>query len=322
MQPITELINEYLAYCKSPKKLDKKTIKAYRIDLAQFIRFSSSFDSPFSIDCIREHIKYLQSTFVSSTSKRKIASVKAFFFYLEEMKILPIEKNPFHLIKMKYKEPRKLPATIPTNILIRLFRSLYSELSDAKTPYAKKAAARNVAVVELLFATGMRISELCCLVPEQLDLYGQSVRIWGKGARERIIPIENQDVLKALQYYISLHTEEIQKCGYLFVNGRGTRYSEQSARNMIRHHRDACNISLRIIPHMFRHTFATSFVDADVDIRVIQILMWHSSIKTTEIYTEVSTAKKRKVIAQKHLRNDIHSEIRSPFSADIKAANL
>ena len=223
---------------------------------------------------------------------------------------------------MKYKEPRKLPATIPTNILIRLFRSLYSELSDAKTPYAKKAAARNVAVVELLFATGMRISELCCLAPEQLDLYGQSVRIWGKGARERIIPIENQDVLKALQYYISLHTEEIQKCGYLFVNGRGTRYSEQSARNMIRHHRDACNISLRIIPHMFRHTFATSFVDADVDIRVIQILMGHSSIKTTEIYTEVSTAKKRKVIAQKHLRNDIHSEIRSPFSADIKAANL
>lgn len=322
MQPVTDLTNEYLSYCKSPKKLDEKTIKAYRIDLTQFIRFSADFDSPFSLDCIREHIKYLQSTFASSTSKRKIASIKAFFFYLEETKILPIEKNPFHMIKMKYKEPRKLPATIPTDILIGIFRSLYSELSDAKTPYAKKAAARNIAVVELLFATGMRISELCSLAPDQLDLYGQSVRIWGKGARERIIPIENQDVLKALRYYISLHADEIRKCGYLFVNGRGMRYSEQSARNMIRHHRDACHISLRIIPHMFRHTFATSFVDADVDIRVIQTLMGHSSIKTTEIYTEVSTAKKRKVIAQKHLRNDIHSEVPSPFSANDQSVNI
>lgn len=322
MQLVTDLTNEYLSYCKSPKKLDEKTIKAYRIDLAQFIRFSADFDSPFSLDCIREHIKYLQSTFASSTSKRKIASVKAFFFYLEEIKILPIEKNPFHMIKMKYKEPRKLPATIPTDILIGIFRSLYAELSDAKTPYAQKVAARNIAVVELLFATGMRISELCSLAPDQLDLYGQSVRIWGKGARERIIPIENQDVLKALRYYISLHTDEILKCGYLFVNGRGMRYSEQSARNMIRHHRDACHISLRIIPHMFRHTFATSFVDADVDIRVIQTLMGHSSIKTTEIYTEVSTAKKRKVIAQKHLRNNIHSEVPSPFSANDKVINI
>ena len=174
--------------------------------------------------------------------------------------------------------------------MIRIFRSLYSELSNAKTPYTKKAAARNVAIVEPLFATGMRISELCNLMPEQLDLYGQSVRIWGKGARERIILIENQDVQKALQYYISLHTDDIPKCGYLFVNGRGKRYSEQSARYMIRHHMDACNISLRITPHMFRHTFATSFVDADVDIRVIQILMGHSSIRTTEIYTEVLTA--------------------------------
>lgn len=322
MQLVTDLTNEYLSYCKSPKKLDEKTIKAYRIDLTQFIRFSADFDSPFSLDCIREHIKYLQSTFASSTSKRKIASVKAFFFYLEEIKILPIEKNPFHMIKMKYKEPRKLPATIPTDILIGIFRSLYAELSDAKTPYAQKVAARNIAVVELLFATGMRISELCSLAPDQLDLYGQSVRIWGKGARERIIPIENQDVLKALRYYISLHTDEILKCGYLFVNGRGMRYSEQSARNMIRHHRDTCHISLRIIPHMFRHTFATSFVDADVDIRVIQTLMGHSSIKTTEIYTEVSTAKKRKVIAQKHLRNNIHSEVPSPFSANDKVINI
>ena len=266
MQLVTDLTNEYLSYCKSPKKLDEKTIKAYRIDLTQFIRFSADFDSPFSLDCIREHIKYLQSTFASSTSKRKIASVKAFFFYLEEIKILPIEKNPFHMIKMKYKEPRKLPATIPTDILIGIFRSLYAELSDAKIPYAQKVAARNIAVVELLFATGMRISELCSLAPDQLDLYGQSVRIWGKGARERIIPIENQDVLKALRYYISLHTDEILKCGYLFVNGRGMRYSEQSARNMIRHHRDACHISLRIIPPMFRHTVAPSFVGADGDV--------------------------------------------------------
>ncbi len=322
MHPVTDLTMEYLAYCISPKKLDKKTIKAYRIDLAQFAQFSSSFDSPFSIECIREHIRCLQSTFAPNTSKRKIASVKAFFFYLEEMEILPVGENPFHMIKMKYKEPKKLPATIPTNILVLFFRSLYSELCDARTPFAKKAAARNVAVIELLFATGVRISELCNLKPEQLDLYGQSVRIWGKGARERIIPIENQDVLNALHYYISLHTDEIQKCGCLFVNSRGHRYSEQSARNMIRRHRDNCHISLRIIPHMFRHTFASSFVDADVDIRVIQTLMGHSSIKTTEIYTSVSTTQKRKVIAQKHLRNSLHAEVPSPFSADDKAASL
>lgn len=306
MHPISDLINEYLAYCLSPKKLDKKTIKAYRIDLTQFDGFASGFESPFSLDCIREHIRYLQSSFAPNTSKRKIASVKAFFFYLEEMRILPVGENPFHLVKMKYKEPRKLPSTIPTNILTGLFRSLYSALDDAKTDYARKAAARDVAVVELLFATGMRISELCSLKPEQLDMEGKAVRIWGKGAKERIIPLENQDVLNALAYYISLHEEQIRAGGCLFVNNRGRQYSDQSARNMIRRHKDACHISMRIVPHMFRHTFATSFVDADVDIRVIQTLMGHSSIKTTEIYTDVSTAKKRTVIANKHLRNSFH----------------
>lgn len=303
MNTLEHYLPDYISNCKSPKKLDSKTIKAYNIDLLQFLNFSKQYSNPLSAKCIQDYITHLQILYAVKTTKRKLASLKAFLFYLESNDLLEIQNNPFHKIKTKFREPQKLPKIIPTHLLNHFFKILYSEQSKAKTDYQRKTISRDIALIELLFSTGMRISEACYLKYEQFDFYGRSILIWGKGGKERIVPFENSEVIQCMDIYVKIYEREIHKTGWFFINKWGNRYSEQSARNMIKHYCSKANISLQLTPHMFRHTFATSLLEADVDIRIIQELLGHSSIKTTEIYAAVSTQKKRTVIAEKHLRN-------------------
>ena len=162
---------------------------------------------------------------------------------------------------------------------------------------------RDIAVIELLFATGMRISELCNLKYPDIDMENFSVLIWGKGAKERLIQIGNPQVISALSSYISAFETEITLSSWLFVNRLGNRLSEQSVRFMINKYVEQAGISMHITPHMFRHSFATLLLEADVDIRYIQKMLGHSSITTTEIYTSVSMHKQKAILVEKHPRN-------------------
>lgn len=163
-------------------------------------------------------------------------------------------------------------------------------------------------MLELLFATGIRVSELSFLKPEDINFTDKTLKIYGKGARERILYIENPDVIEALQVYKKAFRSEMKSCGFFFINNWGTRYSEQSVRNMIRKYTDLASCSLHITPHMFRHSFATLLLEEDVDIRYIQNLLGHSSVTTTQIYTHISANKQRKILADKHPRNRILKE--------------
>ena len=158
-------------------------------------------------------------------------------------------------------------------------------------------------MIELLFATGMRISELCNLKYQDIDMENHSILIWGKGAKERMIQIGNLDVISAITSYINEFQKEITKSGWLFINRLGHRLSEQSVRFMINKYVDMAEISMHITPHMFRHSFATLLLEADVDIRYIQKMLGHSSITTTEIYTSVSMHKQKAILTEKHPRN-------------------
>ena len=300
-------INNYLKHCEFQKRLDSKTLKAYRTDLIQFKEqtlTNNIYD--ITIDALEKFIASLHQKYTPKTVKRKIASLKAFFHYLEYKDIITI--NPFYKIQVKFREPVILPKTIPLNTIETLLSTIYCYQKNAKTIYQQKNAIRDVAILELLFATGIRISELCSLHPQDVNLYTKTILIYGKGSKERLLHIGNDDVLQALIKYKEEFNTQISKCNYFFVTQKGTVLSDQCVRYMILKYCSLSSIDLHITPHMFRHTFATSLLEADVDIRYIQEMLGHSSINVTEIYTHVAMTKQKAILTTKHPRRNFHLE--------------
>lgn len=304
MGTINKHVGDYLDYCKGQRCLDDKTLKAYRIDLRQFCdSFGTVSAGSVTPDDIESFIAKLHNEYKPKTVKRKIASLKAFFHYLEFKDI--IEKNPFNKVQVKFRAPVILPKTIPLHTLELFLKTIYAAIDEAKTPYQHDIAVRNVAVIELLFATGMRISELCELHSDDIEPGNQTVRIYGKGAKERLIQLNEGPVTDALKRYTNIFADQMAKSGYFFVNKDCSRLSDQSVRHMINKYAAKAGISQHITPHMFRHTFATGLLDNGVDIRYIQAMLGHSSINTTEIYTHVSTDRQRQILETKHPRKNL-----------------
>lgn len=305
MNTLQTQLNHYLEYCTHQKRLDSKTLKAYRIDLTQFITFfSSSDDQTISPNHLEVYISSLHQSFKPKTAKRKIASLKAFFHYLEYKEI--IEHNPFSKIQIKFREPTLLPKTIPLYTVESLLSTMYKQYAIAPTEYRKKTCLRDIAVIELLFSTGIRISELCSLKANDIDLFEETILIYGKGSKERRLQICNNSVIQILSEYHSYYIDQITACNHFFVNPCGTPLSDQSVRRMLKKNTSLASINMHITPHMFRHTFATSLLDADVDIRYIQEMLGHSSINVTEIYTHVTLSKQRDILTTKHPRKNFH----------------
>ena len=296
-------LEEYLHYCEFQKRLDVKTLKAYRIDLSQFMNKSHILKST-SLDqhTLEKYIEYLNQTYKPKTVKRKITSIKAFFHYLYYRDY--IDHDPFAKMQLRFREPTTLPKIIPLHIIEVLLQTMYHECNFAKTDLQRKNASRDVAIIELLFATGMRISELCSLDVQDVNLIDQVILIHGKGSKERRIHIGNEDVIRALYTYKAAFQSIPKHCTSFFVNRRGFPLSDQAIRKMIQKYSYIAGIELHITPHMFRHTFATSLLEADVDIRYIQEMLGHSSINITEIYTHVATAKQRDILINRHPRRN------------------
>ena len=290
-------VDDFFNYCQFHKKLSDKTIKAYQIDMSQYRDFSNELTK----ESIWNYIEYLNRRYKPKTAKRKLATLKAFIHYLLMQDL--IDYNPFDKIETIIKEPLLLPKTIPLDTISRLISFSYHQITLAQTNYQLKCAVRNAAIIELLFATGGRVAEICTLHTEDVDVLGGTVKFYGKGSKERIIPIENQAVLNILNRYRTMNEEKIALAKYFFVNKLGNRTTEQSVRNMLNSYCDLCGIELHITPHMFRHSFATLLLEEDVDIRYIQRMLGHSSITTTQIYTHVTSAKQKEIIKTKHPRN-------------------
>lgn len=301
MNILNNHISEYIEYCEYRKRLDSKTLKAYRIDLRQFETFCINLPDCFAKSSVDDFITSLHKQYKPKTVKRKIASLKAFFHYMEYRELLT--ENPFSKIDIRFREAKLLPKTIPFHSIQTFLSTIYAQKELAESEYQLRCCIRDIAVIELLFATGMRISELCSLKPSDIDLESNNILIYGKGARERIIQLGNQEVIAALVLYQETFKEDIEICGYFFVNRLKHKLSDQSVRFMINHYVGLAGISQHITPHMFRHSFATLLLEQDVDIRYIQKMLGHSSISTTEIYTHVSNTKQKDILVHKHPRN-------------------
>lgn len=301
MNTLNNYITQYIEHCQYRKRLDYKTLKAYQIDLKQYAGSCPSMKNALSKEVVDRYIINLHKQYKPKTVKRKIASLKAFFHYLEYQEL--IKENPFNKLDTRFREEKLLPKTIPFHSIQKFLSVLYEQKSLASSEYQLRCCIRDIAVIELLFATGMRISELCSLKPESIDLESGNILIYGKGAKERVIQIGNPEVISALLLYQEYFKEDIVSCGYFFVNKRKNKLSDQSVRFMINRYAEIADITQHITPHMFRHSFATLLLEQDVDIRYIQQMLGHSSISTTEIYTHVSSKKQKDILINKHPRN-------------------
>lgn len=305
MKDIELHIKNYLSYCSLQKRLDAKTIKAYRIDLSQFISYISVTKlADITQDTLERYISHLHQNYQPKTVKRKIASLKTAFRYFEYKEL--ITQNPFNKMQIKFREPILLPKTIPLHAVERLLKTIYQQQLNARTAHQRKNAVRDAAVCELLFATGMRISELCSLNVDDVNLQDGTILIYGKGSKERRLQLGNTDVIAALEKYKAEFSSEIASCHHFFANQSSKPLSDQTVRRMINKYTKLAALELHITPHMFRHTFATSLLEADVDIRYIQEMLGHSSINITEIYTHVTLSKQRDILSSKHPRKDFN----------------
>lgn len=301
---ITTAINEFLWYCRFAKKLDEKTIKAYAVDLRQFTEDINPDTNIFDIS--KNMIKgYLQriSKFKHKTIKRKIAALRSMLNYLE----CEYEEyiNPMRKMQIKMKEPVRLPMVMTIDEIRNILKYLYrNNRSENKSPirYSDITRVRDIAIVEMLFATGMRVSELCSLRNRDVDLTSGIVRIIGKGNKERVIQLCQTETLSALQNWIVYKQGSSASESPFFTNRLHNSLSTQSVRHMIRHINTAIGLDKHITPHTFRHTFATLLLEEDVDMRYIQKLLGHSSITTTQIYTHVNPSKQREILQHKHPR--------------------
>ena len=167
---------------------------------------------------------------------------------------------------------------------------------------------RDIVVLELLFSTGIRVSELCKLSPQTVQLSEHKLRllISGKGRKERIIQIETPEILHILRTYCYRCGEQIHEANALLLNNRKMPLSQQSVRRIIRRYLLRLHVTQPVTPHMFRHTFATSLLEAGMDIRYIQALLGHSSISTTQIYTHVAAERQTALLAELHPRGKMN----------------
>lgn len=301
-----DCIDDYIRYCYNNKRLNRKTIKAYKIDLYQFSKYINSCIIKNNIkQIIKAYFSNLDINLKPSTIKRKYATLKAYFKYLELEDI--IDKNPFSNIQIKINEEQKLPKIFSMNIFESMLRTAYSILSSCDKYNANYFTYETtVLVIELLFSTGMRVSELCNLKITNINIEDGRILIMGKGARERVLYISNMKVQKILDEFIYKRRYIYKNTDFLFINRNGNRLSEQSVRRIIKMIAQKSGISQNITPHMFRHTLATSLLDNGVDCRCIQKILGHSSIKTTERYTHVSLEMQKNILFQKHPRNKLN----------------
>lgn len=296
-------IDWFLGHCTDHRKLSPHTLKAYRHDLEQFRGFVAGRDLEAALSTVdRDGVqKWLGSmTDVKPrTVRRRLAVVKSLFASLERHG--KTTANSLARLRCEVKVGVSLPRTVGRSTVRSLLRSPRKQLDMGDRQQSRRI--QETALLEMLFGTGMRVSEVVATNVEQVDMERLVISVHGKGNREREIPV----VCDALREALELQLKERQNGGLktespLFVNQRGNRMSDQSIRAVLRRH--AAKVGTRrITPHMLRHTIATLLLEDGVDLRHIQRLLGHSSITTTTIYVHVSERSQRRALARRHPRN-------------------
>lgn len=280
-------IELFLNYCKNQKKFSEKTVTTYSIALHQFQTILYSEISP-SIEIqeikpnhIKRFISWLHYQNLSKKSiKLKLSAIKSFFKYLFKSEI--IENDPAKLISLP-----KIEKNIPSFLTNEEIRAILDRTSSNNP-----IDARNIALVELLYGTGLRISEALQLTTSDITESTKSIRVWGKGRKERIVPIGNKarnSILKYLSKRNKIPNSEKTKA--LFITKSGNPLTSTDAYRIINSLLKRYSSAPQKSPHILRHTFATHLLDNGADIRSVSEMLGHSSLSSTQIYTHISVRK-------------------------------
>jgi integrase/recombinase XerD len=297
-------IESFLNYLVVEKGFSKNTKDAYRNDLCQlenYIRENCSrqgtmpgWDNFSRQEMLSYMLNLKDKKYASTTLARKIAAAKSFFKFLTEEHI--IQQNPTENIASL-----KVGRALPKPISISQARRLLDEPAKESTPEAK----RDKAMLELLYASGMRVSELVSLNVEDVDTPGGFVRCFGKGHKERMIPIAPR-AAQSIQDYIAAGRpkilQNISTETALFLNVRGERLTRQGLWQILKGYAKSANIEADVTPHTLRHSFATHMLNGGADLRLVQELLGHANISTTQVYTHLTSDHVRKTYDKSHPR--------------------
>ena len=282
-----DLLNGFKRYISLEKNLSNNTKDSYYRDVKLFLKWCDENLINFSAITHQVLERYLmclkESGYKINSIFRKSQSIKAFYKYLFIEK--KIDSNPLSSFKSP-KPQRRLPAFLNIKEI--------EEILSVEFNKDRFNGLRLIAVVDLLYSTGIRVSELCNLLIENLDLEELWIKVYGKGGKERIIPI-NRKTAEVLRVYLEFRNSYFSKKGifpssYLFVNKSGGRISRVSIWKDIKKIARLLNIDKNIYPHIFRHTFATHLIQNGADIRSIGEMLGHSSLTTTQIYTHLDNS--------------------------------
>ena len=302
------LIYQFIHYLSVEKNASPHTCRCYRKDLEGFEDFLKSSGMVLTptgdvkiekVDriAIRKYLSFLHRKNKKSSIARKLSTLRSFFKYLVREQMVP--SNPAKSVSTP-KVEKTLPTTLSVDEAFRLMESPKS-ISEKSSEGGKEKSLRDRAILELLYSSGLRVSELVGLDSNQLDLDLGIVRVMGKGRKERIVPVGVKaiEVLKAyLEERGMLKGEEP-----IFINSLGGRLTARSVGRLIKKYSRFSGIFRKVSPHSLRHTFATHLLDAGADIREIQEMLGHSSLSTTQRYTHVSMGKLMEVYDKAHPRS-------------------
>lgn len=307
----------YLHYCEHTKNLSALSINAYHHDLKSFQKITGSATKIQTID--RQSIyHYVDSLFneerSEATVKRRLACLKTLFKWLENESLTKV--NPFHNFDLKVRLPRRLPRNIKLDELSAMLstakrRSTSTPLLTQHQHQKKKNKPGNIRnlntliVIELLFSTGVRISELVAIQVSDIHLHSQTIKIHGKGQRERKVYIPDREISNLINTYLEARQLLNPAHTNFLINTRGGPLSAQSARLLVKENARNAAIGRPITPHMYRHSTATQLLEAGMDIRFVQKLLGHESIETTQIYTHVEDLTLKDNIIQAAIRRQL-----------------
>ncbi len=323
------IIQDFLNYLNFEKRFSEHTAKCYGADLRQFADFlvNRPSDAPQSespsqgyqpdghgvavqtnpqvdqlllkvdVNAVRGYLAILnEQQYSKSTIARKLATLRSFYKFL--VKREQVSSNPVTVVRTP-KQEKKLPKFLDFEEVKKLLDT---------PPVNNWLGARDRAILETLYSTGLRVSELVALNMEDVDFLGEVIHIRGKGKKERIAPI-GSSALRAIQHYMECRTKRAQSnnnfdAKVLFVNKHGRRLSTRSVRRKMDKYLKIAGLDPEISPHTLRHSFATHMLNNGADLRSVQELLGHQSISTTQVYTHLNTSKLKEVYDQAHPRDE------------------
>lgn len=303
MQKIMSTVDEFLSLVQSTKNLSEKTISAYRSDMKSFLGYFQ--DEELGESSVVKYVQYLSldRNLKDSTIHRKLVVLKMFFSFLYQKQYIPqnyYQAQPFH-----FKMEKRLPKTLPTRDVSRLLTSLTQQAASASSLFSQWKTARNLALIDILISTGIRIAEASDISMNDIIPSERIILIHGKGRKQRLIYISCPQTWSYFSRWLKLRKSLTTHTDKVFINRYGNQLGIHGIEYIYQTATVTAGLSGHSTPHYLRHTFATNLLDNGADLRSVQEILGHASVSTTEIYTEVTAKRKKQVLSRYNYRNKL-----------------